>query len=49
MHLILFWLFVTFKLPGLSKDLWKDNVRQKYIMKRPYSTNLSYEKILAGV
>ena len=35
--------------PGLGTDLWKDNARPNFTMKRPYSTHLSYEKILAGL
>ena len=35
--------------PGLDLNLWKDNARPKSDMKRPYSTHLSYEKILARI
>ena len=35
--------------PGLGADLRKKNARPKCTMKRPYSTHLSYEKILAGL
>ena len=35
--------------PGLGTDLWKDNARPKCTVKIPYSTHLSYEKILTGL
>ena len=34
--------------PGISRDLCKDNARPECIMKRPYSTPLSYKKCLSG-
>ena len=35
--------------PRLGTDLCKDKAQPKCNMKRPYSTHLSYEKILEGL